>query len=82
MARKALLTTTDNPYNPHTHWDEWYAFDTSKGYHTGGYIARIAKSSDELSETDQDLAYEEAIDEILKLNVNGLYKKIYEDDEQ
>lgn len=73
-----MLTTSDNPFNPYTHWDEWFAFDVSAGYHTSAYLARIVRSSDELSESDQSLAIKEAIDEILEYNVTGNYTKVYE----
>lgn len=71
-----MLTTIDNPYNPFTQFDEWLAFDESKGYHSCAYLARIVITSDELSETDQALSNEEAIDEIVSMNVLGLYKKV------
>lgn len=71
-----MLTTSDNPYNPFTHFDEWYAWDTAAGYHTAAYLARIVRTSDELSEADQSLAYEQAIDEIVRENVLGLYEKV------
>lgn len=71
-----MLTTIDNPFNPFTHWDEWKSFDEDKGYYTCAYLARIAKTSDELSDADYDLAVEEAIDEICELNTLGLYKKV------
>lgn len=74
-----MLTTTDNPYNPFTHWDEWYAYDQHAGYYTSELLARITRSSDELSEADQDVALENAIDEIVRENVLGIYKKITAD---
>lgn len=73
-----MLTTTDNPFNPFTDFDEWYAFDERAGYHTCSYLARVTRSSDALSEADQDLAYERAIDDIVELNVLGIYKKVAE----
>lgn len=73
-----MLTTSDNPFNPYTQWDEWYAFDVSAGYHTSAYLARIVRSSDELSESDQSLAIKDAIDEVLEFNVTGNYVKAYE----
>ncbi len=73
---QTMLSTTDNPYNPFTQWDEWYRWDEQKGYHTCGYLARIAISSDELSQHDQDLAIEMAIDEILKYNIYGNYVRV------
>lgn len=74
------LTTTDNPYNPFTQFDQWYAFDEQKGYHTCAYLGRIARTSPELSEVDESNAIEDAIDEIVELNVLGIYKKVYEKD--
>jgi len=71
-----MLTTVDNPYNPYTQWDEWSEYDTSHGYHTSALLARIAHTSDELSDADQDLALELAIDEIVRVNALGLYRKI------
>lgn len=73
-----MLTTSDNPFNPYTQWDEWYAFDAAAGYHTPAYLARVVRSSDELSESDQSLAIKEAIDEVLEFNVTGNYVKAYE----
>ena len=73
-----MLTTIDNPYNPWTHYDEWFAWDAQAGYHTPGYLARIVRSSDELSDEDQSLAIEQAIDEIVEENVLGIYKRVAE----
>jgi len=73
-----MLTTTDNPWNPWTHWDEWYAYDEAQGYHTSAYLARVAVTSDELSQADQDVAIESAIDEIVNENVLGIYMKVPE----
>ena len=71
-----MLTTVDNPYNPHTHYDEWYAFDLSHGYHTPSFLARILVTSENMSDADQDAAVEAAIDEIVSENVLGIYKKV------
>lgn len=77
---QSMLTTIDNPYDPFTQFDEWFAYDASKGYHTCAYLARITKSSDELSEVDEELAIEAAINEIVELNVLGIYKKVVKED--
>lgn len=76
MPDDMMLTTIDNPYNPFTDWDEWSAWDEAHGYYTCAYLARIAKTSDELSETDEALAINQAIDEIIKLNILGIYRKV------
>lgn len=70
------LTTVDNPFNPFTHWQEWFEFDTRTGYHTSALLARIVTTSYALSPADQELSVELAIDEIVDLNVSGMHKKI------
>lgn len=77
----AMLTTIDNPWDPFTHWKEWYAYDEDKGYCTCEYLARIAKTGTELTDEQQDWANEQAIDEIIRINGLGFYKKVYENDE-
>lgn len=71
-----MLTTSDNPFDPFDNYDDWYEFDRRMGYHTPSYLARIVVSSDELSDVDQQLAIEEAIDEIINDDIPGLYKKV------
>jgi hypothetical protein len=70
-----MLTTVDNPWNPFTNYAEWYQFDQQAGYDTPGYLARIANCSLDLSDADLDSSIGSAIDEIVDLNINGLYKK-------
>lgn len=70
------ITTKDNPFDFFTQFDDWFLFDESKGYHTCSYVARIAKTSNDLSELDNEIEIERAIDEILELNLTGNYKKI------
>jgi hypothetical protein len=71
-----MLTTVDNPYDPFTEYDEWFAWDARAGYHSPSFLARLVVSYDELSLADQHLAIEEAIDEIVKENVLGIYRKV------
>lgn len=72
----SMLTTVDNPYNPFTEFDDWYAYDMLMGYGTLEYQARVANTSDELPNGINAMAIEQAIDDIVKLNPNGLYKKV------
>ena len=74
--RRAMLTTSDNPFDPFDDFDSWFAFDTSQNYNSCSYLARIAKTSDELSDVDNELAIEQAIDEIINLNLTGNYLKV------
>jgi hypothetical protein len=71
-----MLTTVDNPFDPSTNFDEWRVWDEQAGYYTLSFLARIVKTSDDLSESDQSLAIEDAIDEIVTQNVLGLYRKV------
>jgi hypothetical protein len=69
-----MVTTVDNPFDPFTQFDEWYAYDERSGYHTTAYLARVLTTSHELSEADQDLAYDLAAKEIVSENVLGIYR--------
>lgn len=71
-----MLTTVDNPFSPVTQYEEWFTWDARAGYHTPAYLARVTITSDELSEADQVVASENAMDEIIALHAGGLYKKV------
>jgi hypothetical protein len=79
MAIDTMLTTVDNPYDPFTEWDDWFAYDYRLGYHTPGLLARIAIVSDEMSDADLAMTIEAAIDEIVSENVFGVHKKVSRD---
>jgi hypothetical protein len=76
-----MLTTIDNPFDPFTQYDDWLALDEELARikerpTTCSFLARITKTSDELSEEDEALAIESAIDEIVSQNVLGVYRKV------
>lgn len=73
---QTMLTTTDNPYNPFTNYDDWYAFDEAQGYHTCSYLARVTRTSNNLTVEEEDYEIEQAMNEIIKLNVLGIYTKV------
>ena len=73
-----MLTTTDNPYNPFTQFDSWFQFDVSKGYNTCAFIDRVANTSDELTDKENDKEIENAMKEIANENVLGIYKLVEE----
>lgn len=75
LQSESMLTTIDNPFDPFTQFDKWKRWDEDSGYFTCEYLARIVITSDELSDADQSLAIEQAIDEIVRLNVTGTYRK-------
>ena len=79
MAR-CMLTTIDNPYDPFVDFGAWYRYDESLGYHSCSYLARIARTSDQLSPVENEDEIERAIDDIVKYNPLGIYKKVKSND--
>ena len=76
MARKCALTTVDNPYNPFEQFTSWFLFDEEKGYHSSSYLGRIARTSDQLSDEENNQEIERAIDEIIKYDFTNIYRKV------
>lgn len=70
------LTTFDNPYDPFKQFTQWFLFDEEKGYHTTAYLGRIARTSEQLSDEENNLEIERAIDEIIKYDFLNIYRKI------
>ena len=73
---KCALTTFDNPYDPFEQFDSWNRFDTDKGYCSCSYLDRIARTSDQLTDEENDREIERAIDEIIKYDFRNIYKKV------
>lgn len=73
---KTAITTFDNPYDPIDQFESWFLYDVEKGYNTCAYLGRIARTSDQLSDAENDAEVERAIDEIIKYDVEKIYKKV------
>lgn len=73
-----MLSTIDNPFNPFKDFNSWFLFDVEKGYNSCAYLARIAKTSNEFTEKEEDEEIERAIDEIIKYDFMNLYIKVTE----
>lgn len=78
---KCMLTTYDNPYDPFDNFDSWYTFDLDRSRKFGNkdccsYLDRIARTSDQLSEQENDREIERAIDEIIKYDFMNIYRKV------
>lgn len=76
MERRCALTTVDNPFNPFEQFTSWFLFDEEKGYHSSAYLGRIARTSDQLSDEENNQEIERAIDEIIKYDFTNIYRKV------
>lgn len=82
MAKEIMITTEDNPFDPFSQWDEWYFYDLSQGYNSCERLARLAKTSSQLSDTINNLEVEDAIDTMIYTGAIGKsgkfvkYKKV------
>lgn len=76
MAKIVALTTVDNPYSPFDEFNKWFMYDNDKGYNSCGYLARVARTSDALTQKENEKVLEEAIDEIIKYDPMNVYRKV------
>lgn len=76
MTDECMLTTFDNPFDPFEQFNDWFLFDTEKGYNSCSYLARIAKLSDEMTEIEVRDEIERAIDEIIYYDFTHNRKKV------
>ena len=76
MDTEVMLTTFDNPFDPFDDFTPWFLFDVEKGYYTCSLLARIARSSEDLSVTEEKEETERAIDEIINHDFLNIYKKV------
>lgn len=75
-----MLSTIDNPFNPFYSFDEWFLFDLEKGYNSCGLIARLANTSDQLTDSLNEESIKEAIEEIVSSDPFGIRIKVFKDD--
>ena len=73
------ITTIDNPFDPIDQFDEWLQFDTEMNYGTCSLLDRVARTSDSLSDQENEQELERAIDEIILYDPANKYKKIKRD---
>lgn len=75
-ATVCMLTTIDNPFDPFTQFAKWMLYDIRKGYNSSAYLARIARTSEEFTDEENDAEIERAIDEIIKYDFRNIYRKV------
>jgi hypothetical protein len=71
-----MLTTSDNPYNPKTDYDNWKQWDEDNGYDTESYVARVLAMQGSFDIDDEfkiNSLLDKAYQDILKNDVLGVY---------
>ena len=76
MNTECMLTTFDNPYDCFEQFELWWLFDIEKGYNTCSYLGRLVHFTDDMTQKEMNEEVERAIDEVLKYNPLGIYKKV------
>lgn len=78
MSRAVALTTSDNPYNPITQYEDWYRYDAIEhDYDTSSYFDRISHVATELGDQLYIDDIENAIDEAVKYNlISWIYEGV------
>ncbi len=72
-----MLTTTDNPFDPRTDYEEWMYYDEHVlGYYTNAYLARVAKTAPSFTALEVFNETSRAMDDIVRLNGPDFYKKL------
>ena len=83
--KETALTTIDNPYSPFSQFDEWYSYDTEKGYDCCGYLDRMKSVMKEdttyLSPDSEDEILDNIIDIVVNNDPTGLYVKVQKTNE-
>lgn len=79
--KHCALTTIDNPYNPFTQFDDWFAYDTQNGYNSCGILDRIMNTTENMSMIEINLEKERAIDEIILHDFLNVFKKVVNENE-
>lgn len=77
LKEEYIISTSDNPYNPWTQFDEWFNYDVVHGYNTCSILARLCEVSTDLGEREELLSYYDAAEKMLNYNVTGNYVKVY-----
>lgn len=81
--RIVALTTIDNPFDPINDFNRWFSTDLQLSVinhrrDTCSMLALFARTSEKFSTFENTNEIEKAIDEIIKYDDLGIYKKIVE----
>ena len=70
------LTTTDNPYDYFKNPDEWASYESFTGGRVYNMLGRFVYTSDALSYEQNAKEVERAIDDIVRHDPIGVFKKV------
>ena len=73
MMEKRMLTTFDNPYNPFVDFSSWYMYDCEMQHNSCSRLARLAEINNEMTENEIDEVKEEAMNFIVKYDLEGIF---------
>ena len=76
MSKKVSITTIDNPFDPFDDFTSWFMFDVEKGYYTCNKLARLTKTTDDMTEKEEIEEVERAIDRLIEIDPLDIYKKV------
>jgi len=71
-----MLTTTDNPFDPTTQWDEWFMEDHRLGHNTCERLFRMALTSDAFGDDLNRQIIDEAMTQIILLDPLHIYRRV------
>lgn len=71
------LTTKDNKWDYFKQPDEWASYDAITGYRATSMMGRFAHTSSDISYEENAREVERAIDDIIKYDVVGVFKKVF-----
>ena len=76
MLKEVNITTIDNPFNPFDDFINWFMFDVEKGYYTSSKLARLTKTTEDMTEKEEIEEIERAIDRLIEIDPLDIYKKV------
>lgn len=76
MSNDVMITTSDNPFNPFEQWNDWLNWDHRMGYNTCETLARIANTTNALSDDVNEEEINTAMDSMIEF-APTIFVKLY-----
>ena len=74
--RTCRISTFDNKFDPLNQFKDWMMEDDRLGHGAMCLLARRAKNSDELTDEENEIENERAIDEIIRHDLANVFRKL------